>query len=155
MVAVLWHTAVHFFFFFYEGAKPRRTTRFGSARRVVESSTKHWFSIWQRAEKRKERLLSSSTPPHIFPHPFYTDPSFVPSSLSIDLNVTQPWHGFTRLLAGRVFYIFYDSFPFLVSSYSYCLRFYDRFCYFVFRFGLFFSCVVPLPLYMHLTKYEI
>lgn len=106
-VAILWHTAVYYFFFFLFFTKGiSLTVRRGSARWAIESSAKHRFSIWQRAEKRKERLLSSSTPPHISPHPFHTYPPFVPSSLSIDLNVTQPWHGFTRLLARTVFYIF-------------------------------------------------
>jgi len=149
---VLWHTAVYFFFF-YEGGKPRRTARFGSARRAVESSAKHWFSIWQRAEKRKERLLSSSTPPHIFPHPFHTDPLFVPSSLSIDLNVTQPWHGFTRLREEFLHLLRFIPFPrvflllLLAILWSLLLL--------CFSFWFLFSCVVSPSLYMHLMKYEI
>lgn len=94
VVAILWHTErciIFSFFFFNERGKSCRT-----AWRAVESNAKHRFSIWQRAEKWKERLLFSSTPPHISSlHPPHTVLSFVPSSLSIDLNVTQLWHGFT------------------------------------------------------------
>lgn len=87
--------------FLRNACEPRRG---GAARRDDgESSAKHRFSIWQRAEKRKERLLSSSAPPHISLHIHSAPVAFVPSSLSIDLNVTQPWHGFSRFARGKGF----------------------------------------------------
>lgn len=75
----------HFFslFFFNERGKPRCAARLGLARRAVESSAKHRFSIWQRAEKRKERLLSSSTPASYFSPPVSHDDPLVRSFLLV------------------------------------------------------------------------
>lgn len=97
-----------FFLFFYEGGKPRRAARFGSVRRGEPLNRARNIDSQFGSEQKSGKSVSSllQPPPDISPHPTHIRSPFVPSSLSIDLNVTQPWHGFTRLLAGRVFYIF-------------------------------------------------
>lgn len=118
--------------------------------RGIESSAKHRFSIWQRAEKSWEKRLLrfflkkkkiKKFASHISLHPFCPS-SFVPSSLSIDLNVTQPWHGFSRLLAERVLYILFLLLRFYTISsatlFSASVSFF------------FFSQNVFPPLYVHL-----
>lgn len=80
-------------------------------RRTLESNAKHRFSIWQRAEKRKERLRSSSTlpSPHIFlsgvPRSRALVPIPIPLCPSIWTSLSRDM-AFPACLWKRVFCIF-------------------------------------------------
>lgn len=119
-------------------AAQRRFVRLGAARRAVESSAKHRFSIWQRAEKRKDRLLSSSTPASYFSPPVPCRSlarSFLPVH-RFERHSAVTWlYSFAR---GKGFLHLPSTILPLPGVPSFRLRFHDRFCYSVFRFGIFF-----------------
>lgn len=143
VVAVFWHMAMYRFFNINLADVVLNRARnidsqFGSEQRKAGRSV--FFASSLRKKKRKKFAS------HISFHPFCPS-SFVPSSLSIDLNVTQPWHGFSRLLAERVLYILFLLLRFYTISsatlFSASVSFF------------FFSQNVFPPLYVHLIEFEI
>lgn len=132
--------AMYCFFFFY----------INLANVCIESSAKHRFSIWQRAEKSwKKRLLRFFLKKKKIRLSYFS-----PSILPFLIRSFFPTHRFERHSAVTWLFPLAREKGSLHSLSSSTIL-YNFFCYFVFRLSLFFISQNALPpLYMHLIECE-